>query len=235
MITSPFLRPPQFAFLRSSSYNPLYYNPKVSYAPWPPAYVGGAKTSYANANTAAAKSHPVYGAGTFDLSVSRALTKVANNTFMALPGMVIPAGSETCPHPACGAWTAEAAQRTVPANTILRLAMSYHPATYYVKEACVVGCRHLRRPRPTAARCSATRSRTAMPSPSGRSYADELQNFANWLQYYRKRKLMLSAAMGEVLEPLTGLRMGVIRVKFNRSTPDVTMYDADALLPRATA
>ena len=34
--------------------------------------------------------------------------------------------------------------------------------------------------------------------------------------------------MGKVLEPLTGLRMGV--VKFN-SRPDVTMYDIDSLLP----
>ncbi len=57
----------QFAFLRSSSYNPLYYNPTVSYAPWSPAYVSGAKASYANANTAAAKSHPIYGTGTINL------------------------------------------------------------------------------------------------------------------------------------------------------------------------
>ncbi len=59
------------------------------------------------------------------------------------------------------------------------------------------------------------------------AYDAEMQNFANWWQYYRKRKLMLAAAMGKVLEPLTGLRMGV--VKFN-SRADVTMYDIDSPL-----
>ncbi len=216
----------QLAFLRSSDYNPLYYNPKVNYAPWPPAYVGGAKTTYENANAAAAKSHPVYGAGTFNLSVSRALTKAANNTFMALPGMVIPAGSETCPHPACGAWTAEAAQRTVPANTILRLALSYYPATYYVKEACELAADTC-----VAAPDGSTLKRYEIKAGNYASvdaYNAEMKNFANWWQYYRKRKLMLSASMGKVLEPLTGLRMGV--VKFNGHA-NVTMYDIDSLLP----
>ncbi len=220
----------QLAFLRSSDYNPLYYNTRVNYVPWPPAYVGGAKTTYVNASTAAAKSHPVHGAGTFDLGNSRALTKAENNTFMALPGMMIPAGSETCPHPgagACAVWTAEAAERAVPANTILRLAMSYYPATYYVKEACALAVDTC-----VAAPDGGTLKRYEIKDgnafPSGRSYADELQNFANWWQYYRKRKLMLASAMGKVLEPLTGLRMGV--VKFN-SRSDVTMYDIDSLLP----
>jgi type IV pilus assembly protein PilY1 len=230
--TDHFAIPPtsQLAFLRSSDYNPLYYNPKVSYAPWAPAYVSGAKTSYMNANTAAAKSHPVHGVGTLDLGVSRALTNAEHNTFMALPGMKIPAGSATCPHPgggACAVWTAEVAERTVPANTILRLAMSYYPATYYVKEACALAgdtC--------VAAPDGSTLQRYEIKNgnafPGGRSYADELQNFANWWQYYRKRKLMLAASMGKVLEPLTGLRMGV--VKFNNRA-DVTMYDIDSLLP----
>lgn len=60
--------------------------------------------------------------------------------------------------------------------------------------------------------------------PSGRTYADEMQNFANWFTYYRKRKLLLAATMGRVLNPATGLRLGV--VPFNNPAT-VTMWDAD--------
>ncbi|MBL8348638.1 MAG: pyrrolo-quinoline quinone, partial [Rubrivivax sp.] len=47
----------------------------------------------------------------------------------------------------------------------------------------------------------------------------------NWFTYHRKRKLMLAAAMGKVLEPMTGLRMGVVPFS-NRDA--VTMLDADS-------
>jgi type IV pilus assembly protein PilY1 len=66
--------------------------------------------------------------------------------------------------------------------------------------------------------------------PSGRSYEDEIQNFANWYTYYRKRRLMLAASVGEVLENITGLRMGV--VDFINAAPP-TMFDADDPDPAA--
>jgi type IV pilus assembly protein PilY1 len=61
--------------------------------------------------------------------------------------------------------------------------------------------------------------------PSNRSVAEERQNFANWFQYYRKRRLMLAGAMGTVMENIGGLRLGAVAFN-NRS--GVTMYDADA-------
>ena len=67
--------------------------------------------------------------------------------------------------------------------------------------------------------------------PSGRAYADELQNFANWFTYYRKRKLMLAAAMGRALEPVTGLRLGVVPFcdgSAGNTCATPTMVDADA-------
>jgi hypothetical protein len=75
--------------------------------------------------------------------------------------------------------------------------------------------------RPTAADAQALRDQVGNTFPSGRSYADEMQNFANWFTYYRKRKLMLGAAMGKVLENLTGLRMGVVRVQQPQRGDDV--------------
>jgi type IV pilus assembly protein PilY1 len=223
----------QFAFLRSSDYNPLYYNPAITYKDWSPGYVDGAINTFAPATATAAKSHPRLGSGTFDLTAARALTTTGDNTFMAMSGMLIPAGSKTCNHASgCGTWTDEASERTAGAGTF-RLAMAYYPATYYMKvnppsvPDCTIdtaGGSCVYAPDGTTKLRRYEVKSTVTTYPSGRTYAAEIQNFANWFQYHRKRKLMANAAIGEVLEPLTGMRMGL--VKFNsRSTP--TMYDLD--------
>src|SRR4029077_16542947 len=59
---------------------------------------------------------------------------------------------------------------------------------------------------------------TAFTAPSTRTdcsgsggtctLSDEKQNFANWFQYYRKRHLMLNAALGNAFDGLHGLRAG---------------------------
>ena len=213
----------QMAFLRSPDYNPLYFNPTVTYKPWAPGYVSGATVNYANATTTAAKSSPVVGTSTFDLSLTRAASTTANNTFMVLPGMSIPAGSQTCDHTNCSSWTNETVARTLPANQIRRLSMAYFPATYYLKETCTVDGTTC-----VSAPDGATLKRYEIKSANYATaalYNAELQNFANWFTYYRKRKLMLSSSMGKVMEQLTGLRMGVVR--FNNLT-SVTMYDIDS-------
>lgn len=45
--------------------------------------------------------------------------------------------------------------------------------------------------------------------PSGRNYTDELQNFANWFQYYRKREFSAKAAIGAVINNSDATRMGL--------------------------
>jgi len=42
-----------------------------------------------------------------------------------------------------------------------------------------------------------------------RSYAEEMQNFANWFQYYRKREFATKAAIGGVINGASGSRMGL--------------------------
>jgi type IV pilus assembly protein PilY1 len=113
------------------------------------------------------------------------------------------------------------------ANNQCQATITYYPATFWKKENCTVD----------GSTCVTNYDGQKLKRyeikggntiPSGRTYTAEMQNFANWFTYYRKRRLMLGAAMGEVLENLTGLRLGV--VAFNaRSTP--TMYDADATAP----
>jgi type IV pilus assembly protein PilY1 len=52
----------------------------------------------------------------------------------------------------------------------------------------------------------------------------EMQNFANWYQYYRKRHMSLAAAFGNALDGIRALRGG--EFVFNSRT-NVTMYDFD--------
>ncbi len=46
------------------------------------------------------------------------------------------------------------------------------------------------------------------PFPSGRTYTEELQNFANWFQYYRKRSYVAKAALGLIINDTDFTRMG---------------------------
>lgn len=227
----------EFAFLRSSAYNPIYYDPTETYKPWSPAYVSGTTVNYTNASKTAAKSHPVYGTGTFDVSATVAATTSTDWTFTALSGMKLPGTAQvldggTWKTVSTMGWATSGSLYIVPANKLFRLSMAYFPATYYLKETCTVdgsAC--------VSAPDGQTLKRYEIKSANYGTTAEydaAIQNFANWWQFYRKRKLMLNAAVGQVLEPLTGLRMGVM--KFNSrpaATTRVTMYDTDAVAASA--
>ena len=224
-------------------HNPLYYNPMVTYRPWAPAQLSKGPWVPADADPAAALSHPVNGKQTFDLSSPTGIAPSDgwSRVFMALPGMTIPGSGlpagdvrkMVCNNlnGECGPLTDVTADETVPAGVMVRVAMRYYPATYWVKEACTppasprVGVDDCATA-PDGSRLKRYEIRPGRSFPSGRSYAAELQNFANWFQYYRKRRLMLSAAMGETMKSLGGMRVGV--VPFQERSGDVKMYDTDA-------
>ena len=89
---------PAYAFLRSSAYNPLYYNPTVTYKPWEPAYISGSTRTFPNVTPVSARSHPWFPTSgtptTFDLT--QTLTSTTTNwTFRMLPGMTIPGATIT--------------------------------------------------------------------------------------------------------------------------------------------
>jgi type IV pilus assembly protein PilY1 len=112
---------------------------------------------------------------------------------------------------------------------------SYYPATFWVPEVCTA-------PADDPACATAYDSRTlkryeikpGKTFPSGRSYADELQNFANWFQYYRKRKLTLAASMGKILQRIDGINLGTVSFSNQVSGQGLvapTMYDMDSTTP----
>jgi type IV pilus assembly protein PilY1 len=206
-----------FAWLRSSDYNPLYYNPLITYQPWASYNDGTVTTSFSNATPTAAKSHPLLGSDTLDLT-NNVNSNSSGWTFRMWPGMVAPSGA-SYKQDGAGGWTALGADTAVPDGHYWDVQISYYPATYYMKDPDGTftgpdGTTKLKR----------YEIKDGNSFPSGRSYSDELQNFANWFTYYRKRILSVNAAMGSTLSGLGGLRGGIVR--FNNLSA-VTMYDFD--------
>ena len=144
----------QLAWLRSSAFNPLYYNPMVTYPAWSPAYVSSAMRSYSNAPTNAAPSHPgplsstaaTLNVGADWNSSSTNWSASADNsfTFRVLSGMVLPAGTRvnatTSSSGICsGSLQTLTATTKVPAGASCRASIPYYPATFWQRTVCPAG------------------------------------------------------------------------------------------------
>lgn len=217
---------PQFAWLRSSKFNPLYYDPAVTYKPWSPAYLDGAKRSYADASPGAAPIHGAYPSGQklaldtqWDNTNANFLKRDDEYTFLFQNGMFVP-DDRTTTNGTC-------AKDAVQTAGQCWAGVPYYPATYWQPETCTVD----------NVSCAAAPDGTTLKrheiKPANYAttaeYDAAMQNFANWFTYYRKRKLMLAGSMGKVIEDLTGLRLGVMEfTDASATTPTVPMYDTDA-------
>ena len=213
-----------YAWVRSSDYNPIYYDSAQTYIPWKDSVISGAAKTFANATPSAARSHPVLGEPsptTFDLTSTHTDT-AANWTFKMQAGMVAPAGSKRS---VSGNWTAYAVDTTLAAKT--SVAIPYYPATFYKKDATCTGAAPVCVTGPDGAKLRRYEIKSGNSFPSGRSYADEIQNFANWFTYYRKRVLMLNSSLSLVLPQLSNMRMGLVR--FNaQAVPTMTDFSTSA-------
>jgi len=230
---------PAYVFLRSHDYNPLYYNPFIDYKPWSPAYISGATRTFPNIPANGARSHPWFPtSGTLTtLDLTAAQSSLAGNfTFRMFTGMVIPGA--TIPgiqgRRNGGTWQAVNSDYTIPGGETWDVMIPYIPATYWMKDSTCTGSWPACATAPDGAKLRRYEIKVGVVFPSGRSVFAELQNFANWFTYYRKRKLMLAAGMGESLSAVKGLRGGAVYFN-NRQT--VNMYDfaaaADANNARA--
>jgi len=131
------------------------------------------------------------------------------------------------------------------------VAIAYYMPTYYVQDDAVAAPDAYGPYVPTGA--TTTRLRRVEVRPATTSYVkaatrkdclgtdctytEEMQNFANWVQYYRKRSLSLNGAIGNALDSIFGLRGGYF-VFNNTGSPgyhtnasaagSITMYDFDS-------
>ncbi len=60
---------------------------------------------------------------------------------------------------------------------------------------------------------------------NGRSYAEEMQNFANWFQYYRARELSAKVAIGNVINGSSSTRMGLSLINNGQKNDVASMGD----------
>ena len=228
---------PEFAAVRSSDYHPFYFDPTEKYDPWSPSTLAktygnisivNASLSSVNSRSVRAPLVPGSTNGPYQelLQPRWFLVKVLRG--MTVPGAIsgvaqarVYDGSNFNPNNGS----------SYKANNDIYVQLRYYPATYWKRTSCAIDLVNF----------------SCVAAPEGGSltlkrfeikkenyattaeYEAEIQNFANWYTYYRKRTLMLNASMGKVLEGLGGMRMGVIR--YNTNPEALTMYDLDSTDP----
>lgn len=252
----------QLAWTRSSAFNPVYYNPLVKYPAWSKAYVAGATRTYGDQPPAAAPSHPGPLSGTIrtldvgsDWNSSSTGFDSDDYAFSVMPGMVLPIGTSVNATSSTSQACSGSTRRTLTAATASTgrclARIPYFPATYWQRTVCPTGdAACVAAPDCVAEDPTVNPNAACVASPDGlgklrryeikpgnyatpEAYTAAIQNFANWFTYYRKRKLLLGGAMGRSLEPITGLRLGVVAFCENTSGDPCTaptMYDADSLV-----
>ena len=227
----------EYGFARSSDYNAAFYNPNNTYEPWP----NGGGFVFANANPSAVRSDPVFGGATMNLTAN--IDSAATNwTFRLFQGMRRADGTlatGTVNNERFNYFPATYYQRVNAPAAYSIAGQTFNcatpdPAAYDVF-AGVTGANE------TAMLASFTainihalapdggclRRYEIKPGntfPSGRSYNDEIQNFANWFQYHRKRTLALRNGEGRAFSQAATMRVGAVRI--NDLDP-LIMWDID--------
>ncbi|MEM8684332.1 MAG: PilC/PilY family type IV pilus protein [Pseudomonadota bacterium] len=172
---------------RNSNYNAVFYDPTLTYAPWPGEDSNG--NLFTDANPKAALLNPWTPAtGSLDLTVDY-----------------------TYDTDWCNVVT------TLTTNT-------QFPATYYnwtdTDTDGVVdaddGFAEVRIEPTTLVYVGGIERRDCLLAPIC-TYAEEIQNFANWFQYYRKREFVAKGAYGQIIASARNSRMGMVTLHNNNT------------------
>lgn len=171
---------------RNHDYNKVYYNPEITYTPWIGLDNGGA--AFTDADPVAAPVDPFdASAGTVDLTDSSTSfsTDYPGESFFTISDYY-PARYYT--------WTDSDSDGVVDpgdAHTLVEITDSATNMTSTPPAAYTGG--------PNRTDCAAAPVCT---------YAEEIQNFANWFSYYRSRELASKNAITAATYDLTGVRIG---------------------------
>ncbi|MBF0460564.1 MAG: hypothetical protein HQL87_04130 [Magnetococcales bacterium] len=165
---------------REYHYNTLYYNPAITYTPWPGVDASG-NPLYTNSTPAAAPMNPINQAGS-------KLNLTASITY------------QNCLTSSCSSYTSE----------------TVFPAHYYIwtdsnNNGLVDSsdAHTLVEIKPATPTYLGGTTRTDCASAPTCTYAEEIQNFANWYTYYRKRIYLAKRALGKIIFDSRNARMGM--------------------------
>ena len=167
--------------LRNSNYNVLYYNPEVTYNPWAGADAAGIPM-FSNANPALAY-HDVANPGLGNIDITQDITYTYERTGWGWYGTYI---SDTFYPARYWQWTDTDGDGSVEDSDTHTL-VEIKPGSNYTGGS----------------------DRTDCASAPTCTYDEEIQNFANWYQFYRKREYVAKAAMGNIIQSNTASYMGM--------------------------
>jgi len=242
----------QYAYTRSAEYNKMYYNPNDTYEPWTDYAVETASPKiYGNISITAAPSDPITGtSSTLDLTSDRYLTG-SNQTFKMYSGMKIPTGTyyNGTTATADTSVTGNVKIRYFPATYYIKKSTgvftvgtgsagdcsSPNPTlytTFHNSPSSLSGtnidslspngsCLTKIEIKPTTTEYSYSGDRSDCAGATC-TYDEEIQNFANWYGYYRKRHLALRAGMGQAFVGFNAIRTGIFTIN---NMSNVTMWD----------
>lgn len=181
---------------RFSGHNVMYYDPEVVYTPW--SGVNSAGNPYANVNALAAPLNPFNSASTtVDLT-------------------------------ALWTWTAASVPQTTSGTVDINVS-NYYPARYYLwtdsnTDGIVDAADGHTRIEITAANQPFVHSsgdRTDCADPLACSYVEEIQNFANWFSYYRRREATAKNAIGKLITGVNNVRLGYATLHNNSGANNI--------------
>ncbi|MEO0364428.1 MAG: PilC/PilY family type IV pilus protein [Pseudomonadota bacterium] len=217
----------EFAFSRSPDFNRGYYNPDITYEPW----VSSGSRTFTDVNPSSAPFDPIAESTTRTIDLTQVVPASTDwaQQFLVMVGMQDNTGNVNNLFP-------------------LYQGFDYFPATYWLVDTTAtmtiagtpVDCAapdpanfEFFRANTTAIAGTAQalgpdgsclvryEVRPATPVyPSGRTYIEEIQNFANWFTYYRKRHQAMRGGITAAFDQINGVRMG--RFTINNRQP-VTM------------
>ena len=181
---------------RFSGFNVMYYNPEITYTPW--SGVDGAGNPFGNISPLAAPLDPF-------------------NTSSATVNLT-----------ALWTWEADDVPRTTSGNEDI-IVTNYYPARYYtwtdsdsdgVVDADDAHTRIEIKPG-NAPFVHASGDRGDCANPLSCTYAEEIQNFANWFSYNRRREATAKNAIGNVIGNASNARMGYATLHNNSGVNNI--------------
>ena len=175
----------------SKDYNKLYYDPSITYTPWPG--VNDAGVPYTDANPTAALYNPYTGTGFFDLTAP-----ATYDTDFCGSGLGTIEVDNFLPA-RYNIWTDTNTDPTLSGNDVV------DPSDTHTLIEIV----------PTMLTYTGGLNRRDCAAAPVCTYAEEIRNFANWFSYYRKREFVAKAAYGQVMAGASNSRMGLVTLHDN--------------------
>ncbi len=170
-----------------AGYNGLYYNPALTYSPWP----DSASTDYDNANPDTPKSHP-----------ASSTTRTLNNRFTSLDNRNV-------------RWSHYYVWSTMESSPYL-VNITGTGGTYSLEYYKVTGCGNgACTSNHSFAQYLTQNNSPPADVVTSRTAAEERQNFANWYQYYRTRQLTAISALAGVVNSVEGMKIGLHAINRN--------------------